>query len=741
MTTDVLPTDAPAATAPAHGGPAPSVRVPRRSARLRRLWRGRPDDPAWVRPALVGLLVTTGVLYLWDLGASGWANSFYAAAVQAGTRSWKAFFFGSSDAANFITVDKPPASLWVMELSARVFGLSSWSILVPQALEGVATVAVLYATVRRSLRAGPALLAGAVLAATPVAALMFRYDNPDALLVLLLTVAAYATVRALERASTGWLVLAMAAVGTGFITKMLQAFLVLPAIAVVYLVAAPSPLRRRLGQLAAAGVALVVSAGWWVAAVELTPAADRPYIGGSTDNNLLNLIFGYNGLGRLSGSETGSVGGAGAAGSRWGPTGLFRFFNADFGTQISWLIPAGVLLAAAGLWVWRSRSRTDRARAGLLLWSGYLVVTVLVISLGRGIIHPYYSVAAAPAVGAMVGMGGAALWERRHTRWARATLAVALAGTAVWADVLLGRAPGWFPWLRTVVLVVGLAAAVALVATPAHRRRLTLAVAAVGMCAALAGPAAYALDTAATPHDGAIPSAGPASATAAGLPGGPGGPGGAGGAGGLGAPGGLRAGAGRVGSSTATGGPGFGTGSGVPGLGTGAGAPAGVFAPPTRGATGTALPTGAPPNRTGAPTGFPAGAGRGRSGPGGAGGGFLSISTPGKKLVADLGKDAAGYTWVAATVNSNSAAGYQLATGDPVMAIGGFNGTDPAPTLAQFERYVADHEIHYFIAGGGGGPGTGASGDDASRITSWVESHFSATTVDGVTLYDLSTGR
>ena len=199
------------------------------------------------------------MLYLWGLGASGWANSFYSAAVQAGTKSWKAFFFGSSDAANFITVDKPPAALWVMELSARIFGVNSWSILVPQALEGVASVAVLYAAVRRSFRPGAALLAGLVLATTPVAALMFRYNNPDALLVLLLTVAAYATVRALERAGTWWLVLAMAAVGTGFITKMLQAFLVLPAIALVYLhrradPAAPSPRPARRRRRGAGGV-------------------------------------------------------------------------------------------------------------------------------------------------------------------------------------------------------------------------------------------------------------------------------------------------------------------------------------------------------------------------------------------------------------------------------------------------------------------------------------------------------
>ena len=197
-------------------------------------------------------------------------------------------------------------------------------------------------TVRRWFSPAAALLAGAVLALTPVAALMFRYNNPDALLVLLLTAAAYATVRALERASTWWLVLAAVLVGTGFITKMLQALLVLPAIGLVYLVTAPTPFGRRVRQLAAAGVALIVSAGWWVAAVQLTPAADRPYIGGSQDNSLLNLIFGYNGFGRLSGSESGSVGGTGAGGSVWGPTGWDRLFLQDFGGQISWLIPAAL---------------------------------------------------------------------------------------------------------------------------------------------------------------------------------------------------------------------------------------------------------------------------------------------------------------------------------------------------------------------------------------------------------------
>jgi 4-amino-4-deoxy-L-arabinose transferase-like glycosyltransferase len=668
---------------------------------LRRIVRGRPDDPSWVRPSLFGLLVATAVAYIWALGDSGWGNSFYAAAVQAGTKSWKAFFFGSSDASNFITVDKPPASLWVMEISARLFGLSSWSILVPQALEGVATVALLYATIRRWFRPSAALLAGAVMASTPVAVLMFRYNNPDALLVLLLTLAAYATVRALERASTMWLVLAASAVGLGFTTKMLQAFLVVPALGVVYLYAAPTTLRRRITQLLLAALALIVSAGWWVAAVSLTPADDRPYIGGSQDNSLLNLIFGYNGLGRLSGNETGSVGRAATSGSPWGPTGLIRLFRTDMGGQISWLIPAAlILLAATVALTWRA-PRTDRTRGAVVLWGGWLLVTGLVFSYAQGIIHPYYNVALAPALGALVGIGTVTLWHHPRRRLSRAVLAVALASTAVWSYALLSRSPSWFPWLRPTILVVGITVAVVIGMAPQIRATLAAALGVAGLSAALAGPAAYALDTVATPHAGAIPSAGPA--VQAGV---------------LGRPGGFGRGA------RFPGGQGGFPPAGLPG-GQG-GFPGGGPTPPTGGLGGFGA--------------FPRGAGAAGVG---AASGFLNATAPGKTLVSLLAHDAGSYRWVAATVNSNSAAGYQLATDDPVMAIGGFNGTDPAPTLAQFESYVRGGDIHYFIASGGGlgsgGPGAGGTTTTASQITSWVESHYTSQTVDGVTVYDLST--
>jgi 4-amino-4-deoxy-L-arabinose transferase-like glycosyltransferase len=715
----------PDAPTPTGTPPPPSdpAATPPPRGHLARFVHGRPQDPAWVRPSLLLLLGLTAVLYLWDLGASGWANSFYSAAVQAGTKSWKAMFFGSSDSSNFITVDKPPAFLWPMEISARIFGLNSWSVLVPQALEGIATVGVVYLTVRRWFSAQAALLAGAVVALTPVAAMMFRFNNPDAMLALLMAAALYATVRALEAASTRWLMLAGALVGFGFITKMMQAFLIIPALVIVYLLAAPTGWWRRVWQVALMGLATVVAAGWWVAAVALTPAADRPYVGGSQNNSILNLIFGYNGFGRLSGNETGSVGGHAAAGggSMWGPTGLTRLFNSEFGNMMSWLLPGALVMGGALLVITLRRHRTDRERAGLLLFGGALVGTGLVISLAQGIIHPYYTVALAAPLAGLVGISTMALWERRATWVGRATLAAGLLATTIWSFVLLDRTADWFPPLRWVVLVAGLLGVLAIMALPALRRTPTLAIALVatlGFGAALAAPLFSSVATAATPHSGAIPSVTP---TASGGLGGPGGgPGGAGGFGGRG--GGFGGGFG--------GGPGGARGSGGTGGFT---PPAGAgFAP----GAGASVPGGGA-----LPGGFGGGAGAGRAGGAGGfgGGGFLSSSTSNAALTKLLQADATHFTWVAATVNSNSAAGYQLASGDPVMAIGGFNGTDPAPTLTQFEKYVAQGKIHYFIAGGGGGGfGRGSSSDDSSLITSWVESHYAAKTVGGVTVYDLT---
>ncbi len=681
----------------------------RHAGRARRLLRGPQADPRWARPALLGLLALTAVLYLWDLTRNGWANDFYAAAVQAGTKSWKAFFFGSFDQSSFITVDKTPGSLWVMEISGRIFGFSQWSMLAPQALEGVGSVLLLYAAVKRWFGPAAGLIAGLVLSLTPVAALMFRFNNPDALLVLLMTAAAYTLVRAVENGRSRWLVLTGLLLGFAFLAKMLQAFLVVPGFAVTYLWAGPPRLGRRIWQTVLMGAGIIAGAGWWILAAELTPAADRPYFGGSTSNNILQLAIGYNGLGRLTGNETGSIGpgngrggGGGGQGAMFGGgTGILRLFHAEFGGQISWLLPAALISLAAMAWVSRRAPRTDRTRAAALLWGGWVLVTGLVFSYMNGIIHPYYMVALAPGIAALTGIGALALfggvWEGPRAAlcggvwgsspWAapwqaplgvagRIAAACGILASAVWAYILLDRTPDWMPWLRWVIVLAGVAAAGLVLAGPwlaanrlvaarlatSRRARMTLAAAPLGLAlaAGLAGPAAYALDTVSTAHTGAIPSAGPQAA-------------------------------------------GFGSPGGAPG----------------------AMPRG---TGTG---GMP----RGGAGGFGAGGGLGGNTTVSSALTRLLEQDAGRYTWVAATEGSEGAAPLELATGDPVMAIGGFNGTDPWPTLAVFKELVAKHEIHYFV---GQGSQSFGGGSGSSAIAAWVAAHFTKQTVGGQTVYDLT---
>ncbi|WP_083896404.1 glycosyltransferase family 39 protein [Nocardia jiangxiensis] len=670
---------------PVAAPPEPLPAANRRPQRIRRL-------------SLAALLVATAVLYLWDLGASGWANQFYAAAVQAGSSSWKAMLFGSSDAANSITVDKTPGALWVMDISARLFGFNAWSLLVPQALEGVAAVAVLYAAVRRVGGHWPGILAGAVLALTPVASLMFRYDNPDALLVLMLTAAAYCTLRAVEKDSAAWwLPLAGVFIGFGFLAKMLQAFLVLPALLVVYLLASHRSWPRRLLQAGAAALALMVSAGWYLALVALWPAGSRPYVGGSQNNSVLELALGYNGIGRLTGDETGGLGNTNY------DAGWNRLFADSMGGQIAWLIPAAVILGVAGLWVIRRAPRTDRTRAALLVWLGWLVITGGVFSFANGILHPYYTVALAPAIAGAVGIGAALMWRSRNDIRSRVVLAGTLLVTAALAWVLLRRTSDWLPWLAPVIVAASVLAAVLLLVVDRLPKVVATLALLLAVVAGSAGPAAYSVATVTTTHSGAMPSAGP---DGAGFPGGGhGGPGG-----GHGGPGGGH----RNGGASADGGANAAGGQFNTTNGPGANAPG----------TGTV-------------------AGNSQAGnPGGQHGGPFGSVDPGANVVAALKSNARNYTWAAATIGSDNAAGYQLAVDAPVMAIGGYNGTDPSPTLAQFKTYVAQHKIHYFIDAsvmGGMRGGSSNSGSEASsEISAWVKANFTAQTIDGTTVYDLT---
>ena len=729
--------------------PPAAARDPRtRLTRLRqdgprRLWRGRPEDPTWARPAFLALLLGTLVLYLYDLSASGYANSFYSAAVQAGSQSWKAFFFGSSDAANSITVDKPPAALWPMGLSVRLFGLGSWQILVPEALMGVATVAVLYAAVRRRFGPGAGLIAGVVLAFTPVAALMFRFNNPDAMLALLMVAAVYFVLRALEDARTKWLLLAGVVFGLAFLTKTLQAWLIVPPLALVYGICAPTPLRRRLLQLLYATMAMVLAGGWWVAIVELWPASSRPYIGGSQDNSFLSLTFGYNGFGRITGNETGSVGGGGGGGGNgggmWGKTGITRLFSSDMGGQIAWLLPAAFVLLVAGLWITRRARRTSATRGAFLVWGGALLITFATFSFMSGIFHQYYNIALAPYIAALIGMGTALLWERRTHIAAAVVLAATVAGTSVWAYALLNRSSDWHPWLRTVVVIASVVAALGLLAgalpgmaTVRAGSRLAVVSAVVALVAVLGGPVGYTLETVSTGHEGSIVTAGPAVA------GGMGGPGGGFGGGG-GRPGGFGGTQGTTGTQGATGTQGTQGTQGGPGGQTGQTGGQGQFpgngTPPTAGGG-----TGQLPGQGGSSQTRGGGTGGTGGGPGGGGGmgGLLNGAQVSSAMKALLLKDAGKYTWVAAAIGSQNQASYQLATQKPVMAIGGFNGSDPSPTLAQFEKYVSAGRIHYFIGGGTGGGGSMGGSNASSAISTWVAAHFTAKTVGGTTVYDLT---
>ncbi len=685
-------------TSPAPTAPVP-VPVPA-SGHLWREWSDISDHSRGIRPlartrpekgALAALLGLTAVLYVWGLGASGYANDFYAAAVQAGTKSWKAFFFGSLDSANSITVDKPPAALWPMELSGRIFGFSSWSMLVPQAIMGVASVWLLYAAVRRWFGPAAGLLAGALLAGTPVAVLMFRFNNPDALMTLLIVAAAYCVTRALENASTMWVLLAGAAVGFSFLAKGLQPFTVLPALAIAYLVAAPAPLRRRVVQLLGAGGALVVAAGWWVLAVDLTPASSRPYIGGSGNNTALGLAFGYNGLSRLTGGSGPGGGGGGFSGS----AGIGRLFNALNGGQVAWLLPAAIIAMVALAVVSGRATRTDRTRAALIIWGGWLLVTAAVLSFATGIIHTYYDVELAPAIAALVAIATVALWRNRHELAARVALAAGALVTGIWSMSLLHRSSGWFGWLAVAVALAGGVAAVAVLVPPGRWRVVGAAGALAGIVALTGGSAAYALETAATPHTGSTPSAGPAVASS---------------------------GFGRLGA-----GPGAASG-GIPG-----GFPGG-----TRGGT---PPSGArPPSGFTPPTGSAPPPGTGRRTTGGGTGSMGPQVTVSSALVTLLKN--AGTTWSAATIGSQSAAPLELQSDTAVIAIGGFSGSDNAPTLAQFKALVAAGKVHYFVAGGGaggfGGGAGGRGGTGSSAISAWVEKNFSSATVGGTTVYDLT---
>jgi 4-amino-4-deoxy-L-arabinose transferase-like glycosyltransferase len=659
---DDRPIGAAPALPPAAGGPPSPPSAPTPATPRPGRWSVRRITVhGWITAAIGAL---SALLYTWNLAANGYANDYYAAAVKSASVSWRALFFGSIDPGSFITVDKPPASLWLMGLSARLFGFSSWSMLLPEALCGVASVLLLHHLVKRWAGPVAAHIAALAFAVTPVAVLMFRFNNPDALLTFLCLAAAWAVWKALETAKTRYLVLSGALVGLAFNTKMLQAFVVLPAFVLVYLVAGRPRLVKRIGQLFAALVALVVSASWWVAIVALTPTSSRPYIGSTDDNSILSLVFGYNGLSRIfgqggtaGGGPGGGFGGAGGPGGGagfGGAAGWLRMFNTENAGQISWLLPFAAVSLIAGLWITRRGRRTDLARAGWLLWGGWALVTFAVFSKAQGIFHAYYSVQLAPAVAALAGAGGLALWRLGRTqRWLRWVLPASIILTVAWAVAVLDLTPTYLPWLRPAIIIGAVLATAGLWVGSVLRHRLTVALAAgIAVLTLLAGPTAYAVTTVRTPATGSIVLAGPAT----------------------------------------TGRGGFGGGGG------------------------------------------------GFGGPGG------EATTADTGLVQYLEANQGDATYLVAAFGSQSSSSIIIASGRPVVTIGGFNGSDPAPTLAQFEQLVSSGQLRYVLidgSGRGGGFG-GPGGGGGSQISSWVTQHGTAVPASayggiasGGTLYDL----
>ncbi|GAA3873804.1 hypothetical protein GCM10023084_28470 [Streptomyces lacrimifluminis] len=672
--------------------------------------------PAWAAPAALGaVMVLAAVLYGWALGSLGWGNSYYSAAVKSMGKSWTNFLFGAFDPLGVVTVDKPPAALWPQVISTKIFGMHGWALILPQVLEGVAAVLVLHRTVRRWAGEGAALVAALVLTLTPITVAINRDNNPDTLLVLLLVSAAYALTRALQaegRSATWWLCASGFLIGCGFLTKMLAAWMVIPAFALAWLVGASGPWIPRVRRLLGAGAVLAASSLWWVAMVALWPG-DRPYIGGSTDGSAWDLVIGYNGLGRVFGSSDGAPqgmgggggGGGGFAGGFGGDSGLTRMFDTQVGGQISWLLPlcALALAVAVVVAVLHRRGKLPASvllpASGWLLWGTWLVVCAAVYSTQKGIFHPYYTTQLAPAIAALCGglTAGLVRVHRAGFRWAPLAGAAGVVVSVAWAVVLVRRTPDWNGWLVWPVLLVGCAAVLLLVLA---RRNARLLAAAVGAAVAsvLVAPGAWAVSVpGSTSMGGSNPTAGP---TTMGFGGGGGMPQQGGNGGGL--PSGMPS----------------GMPSNMPGL-PGAGGSSNGSGAPSSGGMPSGMPSGMPAGGAGGmPGAGSGGAPGGRGGPGGAG----ELTADQRKILQYAVKQAPdARIKLAVEGGALSASSFILGTDENVIGMGGFTNSDNAPSVAQLKEWTKNGELRYILGSdtNGGGPG-GMSGGYAKQRADWI---------------------
>lgn len=460
-------------------------------------------------PELGALIGLAGVLNLWALGQNGWANTYYAAADRSMSTSWHDFLFASLDPSGVMSVDKPPLALWVQALSVRIFGYHPLSILIPEALIGVATVVVLYDLVRRVFGRVAAFVAGFALATTPITVAMSRHNNPDALLILCCVATVWFVVRAFEDGRTRWIVWAGVMVGLGFETKMGVAFVVVPGIVAAWLWIAPRGLGVAVRQLLAGGAAMLAVGGVWPALVWLTPASDRPWVSGTADNSVFSLIFGYNGLGRVDGQSGGPAalggGGGGGGGVFGGGAGPLRLLNDALGGQDGWLL--GVALVGGIAILVSTRLRRSDARSGWLIAVGGSFLTAGVLfSVSKGIFHPYYVSLLAPFTAALV---GASAGQLIAGKLGPRIVGVVVIGAGVACElVVLGNYPGQLAALHALLIGIGIAAALAvLVASDARLRAVAITAA---LATLLVAPTIWAFDTLGYKTQGTFPSGGPA---------------------------------------------------------------------------------------------------------------------------------------------------------------------------------------------------------------------------------------
>jgi len=560
----------------------------------RRLFRVGLSEPTWSRPALIAVGLLAAGLMLVDVTRSGYGNTYYAAGALAASHSWTALITNAADLGGYVSLDKGPLPDWMMGLSGRLLGFSSTSVMLPNALCGIATVLVLHDAVRRALGHEIALIAALIMALTPVAVLVGRYNTPDALLLLLVVCAARSLTLALESGRTRDLLLSGAFVGLAFNTKMLEAYLVAPALATAFLVAGQGSVRRRLGELAgAASVTLLISVAWF-GAMMLVPASDRPYVGDSTDNSWFQLITGGNGLRRVTG--TGSGFGSDLPGR------LLRLFSHHVGGQIAWLLPLALIGLGLGLVTTLRSRRGTPAFGAYVLWGVWAVLVYLVFSLSVGVFHAYYTSLLAPAVATLAAAALVIMWRAVcASRVAALALAVAIGGTSVLSFVLLAHAGPFLPWLRWVVFVCGAIGAAGVLAR--HLRRsfrtagTTLLTTGAAAVAVLAGPAAYAVATVGRAQTGYDAMAGPA--------------------------------------------------------------------------VTESRPVAAPEMRSA--------------------GGSLAVYTR------FLGAHRDGARYLVAATDARTADPIALATGQPVITVGGFGGADPTPALAELRRLLKSGQLRYVL--------------------------------------------